>query len=241
MFILPIAKDNPVKSVPLVVVALIIVNSVLLIATYEGGNAFIRDYGFVPAQPHVSTLFVSMFLHAGLLHLAGNMFFLWMFGKRVENTLRWWLFLPVYLLCGVGATELHYLFDPSSTIPCVGASGAISGIAGIYFILFPRARFDLAIYLGWIHLKTFPARTQAAVGAWIGEQTVLAALTQAFHARTGVAFWAHVGGFLTGLVVAGLFLLFVPKRRPHREGLASPWYIPKDADREEEHITQLKL
>jgi membrane associated rhomboid family serine protease len=242
MFILPIAKDNPMKSVPCVVIALIMVNSVLLIATYAGpGQQLFQDYGFIPAQTHVSTLFCSMFLHAGFWHLVGNMWFLWMFGNQVENMFGWWLFLPVYLLCGVGAAGLHYLFNPSSTIPCVGASGAISGIVGIYFVLFPRARFDLEIYLGWWHLKTIPARTQAAVGAWIGEQTLLGMLTQTFHGSLGVAFWAHVGGFLTGLLVAGLFILVVPRKTRRRALLAKPWYMQEDFKREEEHITQLKL
>jgi membrane associated rhomboid family serine protease len=242
MFVVPVNKDNPVKNIPWVVLALIAANTLALAATYFASSPDVafRHYGFIPAEHRTVTIFSSMFLHAGFWHLAGNMWFLWMFGNRVENMFGRWLFLPVYLVCGLGAAALHYALNLSSSIPCVGASGAISGIVGIYFVLFPKSKFDLCIYIGWAHLKTIPARTHAAVGAWIGEQTVLGLLTQAVRVSS-VAFWAHVGGFATGVAAALVFMLAVPAKQRRLAERAKPWYMQDSFNREEEHITRLKL
>ncbi len=150
MFVLPICKDNPVRNVPWVIYSLIALNTAILAITYifYSPEVVLRGYGFIPTQPQLLTVFSSMFLHSEILHLLGNMWFLWMFGNRVENTLGSWLFLPLYLACGIGALYLHFAFNQTSSIPCVGASGAISGIAGIYFLLFPAAEFDLVFFLG---------------------------------------------------------------------------------------------
>jgi len=199
-----------------------------------------RHYGFIPTEHRTVTIFSSMFLHAGFWHLAGNMWFLWMFGNRVENMFGRWLFPPVYLACGVCAAGLHYMLNLSSSVPCVGASGAISGIVGIYFVLFPKSKFDLCIYFGWAHLKTIPARTHAAVGAWVGEQTLLGLLTQAVRVSS-VAFWTHVGGFASGVVAALVFLLAVPAKLRRLAEYAKPWYKQPAFNRDVEHITQLKL
>jgi len=242
MFILPINKDNPVKNIPWVVLVLIVMNTLALIATYLAPSfelVFSR-YGFIPEQHRAVTVFTSMFLHAGIWHLVGNMWFLWMFGNRVENMFGRWLFFPVYLVCGLGATALHYLLNIGSSIPCVGASGAISGIVGIFFILFPKANFDLCIYVGWWQIKEIPAHTKAAVGAWIGEQAVLGLLTQAIHVSS-IAFWAHIGGFATGIVIAILFKAFVPAERRRLAERAKPWHMQGDFNRDDEHIIQLKL
>ncbi len=242
MFIVPINKDNPVRNVPWTNLALIAVNTLVLAATYftSTPESVFRHYGFIPTEHRTATIFSSMFLHAGFWHLAGNMWFLWMFGNRVENMFGRWLFLPVYLACGVGAAGLYYLLNLCSSIPCVGASGAISGIVGIYFVLFPKSKFDLCIYFGWAHLKTIPARTHAAVGAWVGEQTLLGIVTQAVGVSS-VAFWAHVGGFATGLVAALLFILAVPAKQRCMAERASPWYKQPAFNRDVEHITRLKL
>jgi membrane associated rhomboid family serine protease len=242
MFVLPICKDNPVKNPPYVVFALIAVNTLVLILTYVffSPETIFHVYGFTPAHPNVKTLLCSMFLHSGFWHLFGNMWFLWMFGNRVENMLRPWLFLPVYVVCGAGAAWLHYVFNSGSMIPCVGASGAISGVAGIYFVLFPKAKFDLCFYFGWFELGTVPATTKAAVGAWIGEQMLLGVLTQFTH-FSSVAFWAHVGGFATGVVIGGLFVLVVPAKRRRLAERTKPWYEQDRFNRDEETLTQLKL
>ena len=169
-------------------------------------------YGFVPAHPHWSTAFFAMFLHAGWWHLIGNMWFLWMFGRHVEVEVGSVAFLGLYLICGVCGQGLHHAFNAQSTIPLVGASGAISGVAGLYYVLFPNSKFDLDVYLGWWHIKTIETRTRGAVGAWIGEQIVLGALTSISH-FSSTAFWAHVGGFSAGALL----------------GLATrPWLVEKE-------------
>lgn len=242
MFVLPICKDNPVRNVPWVIFVLIGANSLVLVATYVfySPEAVFRQYGFAPVDPQLMTVFSSMFLHSGFWHLLGNMWFLWMFGNRVENMFGPWLFVPVYLACGIGALYLHYAFNQSSTIPCVGASGAISGIAGIYFVLFPKAQFDLLFYFGWIRLGSVSATTHAAVGAWVGEQILLGLLTQVTH-FSSVAFWAHIGGFAMGMAMAGLFILAVPERKRRAAERAKPWYKQDRFNKEDDHLTQLKL
>lgn len=222
MFILPVNRDNTVGKAPLVVIALIAANTLLLAATYSANqHAVFSQYGFTPAQPRVATLFSSMFLHAGILHLLGNMWFLWMFGARVENRLGRSAFVLLYFLSGVGASALHYAFNIESRIPCVGASGAISGVVGAYFVLFPRSLFDLEIYLGRFKVKTMQTRTHVAVSAWIGEQVLLGLLSSYVH-FSSVAFWAHVGGFAGGIVFALVFLVIKPPEGIESAGLSLP-------------------
>jgi membrane associated rhomboid family serine protease len=144
-----------------------------------------------------------MFLHAGLWHVLGNMYFFWMFAPKLEERLGSWLFALSYFACGIGAAGLQTLFTPGSTIPMVGASGAISGVAGMYFVLFPRSPFDLQLYLGWWRVKCFNALTRGAVGVWIGEQFLLGLITSATQS-VGIAFWAHVGGFAAGFLIAAI-------------------------------------
>jgi membrane associated rhomboid family serine protease len=214
VFIFPYNRDNSVEDTPWVVVGLIFINSALLVFTWFGGptEALFAKYGFTPAHPQLFTAVTSMFLHAGFWHLFGNMWFLWMFGNQVEKVLGKWLFFLVYLACGLGGDALHYLFNSTSTIPSVGASGAISGIAGCFFVLFPKANFDLVFYLRFVELKTIHTYTSVAVGAWIAEQTLLGVLSLKFQAFS-VAFWAHVGGFAVGLAAGGIALLLMSKRK----------------------------
>lgn len=223
MFVLPINRDDRHTRVPVIVIALIAVNSAVLLGglLIGSGELVYRQFGFTPADPRLSTLLTALFIHAGFFHLLGNMWFLWMFGRQVEDALGSWIFAMVYLLCGFGGHALHWVLNSHSSIPCVGASGAISGIAGIYFILFPRSRFDLYFYIGWWKVWSTSTFTHVAVGVWIGEQFVLGLITQATHA-TGIAFWAHVGGFATGLAVAAVYLLMVPPEK--RE------FVPLNAD-----------
>ncbi len=242
MFILPINKDNPVKNLPWVVFSLIIANTVVLIITYGvfSSQEVFNQYGFVPARPQAGALFSSMFLHAGFWHLLGNMWFLWMFGNRVENMFRPFLFVLVYVGCGLGGHYLHYVFNPSSSIPCVGASGAISGIVGSYLVLFPKSKFDLVIYFRWSALKTIPTRAPVAVGAWIAEQTILGIITQLVHVSS-VAFWAHIGGFATGVVTAFLFTLVVPQKKRRSLERTKPWFMQERFNKDDDHFTQLKI
>ncbi len=123
-----------------------------------------------------------------------------------------WLFALVYVVCGFGAAGLHYLSNASSTLPCIGASGAISGIMGCYFVLFPKSRFDLEVFFLRFHVTSIPTHTQGAIGVWVAEQALLGLLTQSFR-FSSTAFWAHVGGFATGSAVALILLLVAPQIR----------------------------
>jgi len=214
VFIFPYNRDNSVEDTPWVVASLIFINSCLLVLTWLDGptDALFMKYGFIPAHPQLSTAFTSMFLHAGFWHLFGNMWFLWMFGNKVENILGRWLFCLVYLACGLGGNLLHYLFNTTSTIPCVGASGAISGIAGCFFVLYPKANFDLVFYFRFWALKTIHTYTSVAVGAWIAEQALLGLLSLELKSFS-VAFWAHVGGFAVGLSAGSIAIFLMPKRK----------------------------
>jgi membrane associated rhomboid family serine protease len=208
------------------VIVLIVVNSLVLLATYSNLKSVISHYGFVPAQPSAATLFSSMFLHAGFLHLIGNMWFFWMFGVRVEERLGRSIFTLLYLLSGLGAAGLHYTLNIGSKVPCVGASGAISGIAAAYFVFFPRSLFDLSIYFpGYFYftpLKTFQTRTHVAVGAWFGEQLLFGLLSYYAHLPFPVAFWGHVGGFGSGMFFAVAFLAARPPEGIEAAGLSVP-------------------
>src|SRR5260370_2273464 len=189
-------------------------NGLVLAAKYllSSSQTVFSQYGFTPAQPHVLTMFSSLFLHTGILHFVGNMFFLLMFGYRIENTFGRWLFVLVYLLCGCGATGLHYLLNQTSTIPCVGASGAISGIMGCYFVLFPKSRFDIEVFFWRFHITTIPTNTHGAIGALLAEQTILVLFTQTVH-FSSTAFWPHIGGFVTGGATTLALLLIFPRLR----------------------------
>jgi membrane associated rhomboid family serine protease len=229
--------------------SLIAIDSLLwIVPAFLGQNQWlIFQYGYRPGAFSWLTVFASMFLHIGLLHLAGNMWFLWMFGPRIEDRLGSFLYILAYIVCGLGGQGLHTLFSPGSLIPTVGASGAISGVAGIYFLLYPRSPFDLVLYFGWWVRKTFRATTRGAVGAWIGEQFLLGLIARGLGAVGGVAFWAHVGGFASGLLCAALVL---PKATAEeREAILRPKPLTeaeKDelfGDREEKNsgLTTLKL
>lgn len=209
MFILPINRDAQPARTPWITWTLIVVNPILWIAPTLLGlnNRLIQEYGYRPGAASFLTLFASMFLHAGFWHLAGNMWFFWMFAPKIEARLGSFWFIAAYLLCGLGGQGLHTLLSRGSLVPCVGASGAISGVAGMYFLLYPRSPFDLILYFGWWIRKSFRATTRGAIGTWIGEQFLLGLIFKAVGGSGGgIAFWAHVGGFVSGLFCAALIL-----------------------------------
>ena len=205
MFVLPINRDGAPAKTPVVTISLMVVNSLIWAGLAFSGlnDQVVQLYGLHPAHWTLLTAFTHMFLHGGFWHVAGNMWFLWMFAPKLEERLGSLPFLGAYLLCGLGAAGAHTLLSLGSTIPMVGASGAISGVAGMYFVLFPRSPFDLVLYFGWWRLKSFHAQTRGAVGIWIGEQFLLGLITSTFHSA-GIAFWAHVGGFVSGILLGAL-------------------------------------
>lgn len=206
MVLFPYERHNPIRHAPWMLRLLVGSNTIVFVITYwllDWGSV-VTQYGFIPAAPRLETLFTSMFLHAGVLHLAGNMFFLHMFGDNVEDLFGPIWFLLFYLICGLAATWCHSLFAPGSSIPCVGASGAIAGVLGMYAVFFPHAQVDVVVTLRAAWLKTIHSRAYAAIPAYLVIQCLLGLLSllPPFHRIASTAFWAHVGGLVFGLLLA---------------------------------------
>ena len=205
IFLIPIEREHPTRHRSYLVYALLVVNTAVGVLTLIAGpEAVYQDYGFTPNAPSWTTLLTSMFLHGSVWHLLGNMFFLWMFGDNVEDVLGPVLFLAVYLVCGAAAAGVHLLVSSGSDLPLIGASGAISGVLGVYLVFFPKTPTDLTFFLLRWEVKTLHVTAVGAVGAWFGEQLLLAVITAVtgLDEFVGVAFWAHVGGVVAGVVLA---------------------------------------
>ena len=155
------------------------------------------------ARPGWHTLLTSMFLHGGWMHLIGNMWFLWIFGNNVEDSMGHARFALFYVLCGLAAAALQIAFQPSSGIPMVGASGAIGGVMGAYVVLYPRVRVHTAVVLGF-YVSRFSVPASVMLGYWFLLQLVGGAIGLG-RGAAGVAFWAHVGGFAAGVLLIALF------------------------------------
>jgi membrane associated rhomboid family serine protease len=163
-----------------------------------------QDLSCVIGQPHWYTPLSSMFLHGGWLHLIGNMWFLWLFGNNVEDSMGHGRYLVFYLLCGLAAAAAQTLVNPNSAIPMVGASGAISGVMGAYIVLYPKVRVHMIIFLGFfITRAVVPAYVM--LGYWFLLQIVGGLPSLGGEDTGGVAVWAHAGGFLAGAVLILLF------------------------------------
>jgi membrane associated rhomboid family serine protease len=204
---LPIGDDNTSRrTVPVVTYALIALNVLFFFVELTGGDAYIEQWAFVPsrflANPFGDflTLFTSMFMHAGWVHLGGNMLYLWIFGDNVEDRFGHVKFTIFYLLCGLAATFAQLAFSLASSIPNLGASGAIAGVLGAYILLFPQGRVRV---LQGRQVIQVPALV--AIGLWIVLQFFSSIGSIADTAQTGgVAYMAHIGGFLAGLVLTFL-------------------------------------
>ena len=166
------------------------------------GDLFGFRWGFRPSDPQFITLFTAMFLHGGFFHLAGNMLFLWIYGDNVEHRLGRFPFLAAYLGTGIAATMVHALFNGGSLLPVVGASGAISGVLGCYFIWFPRNRVRLWVMLFPFFMNVLHAPARLVLGFYLLADNLLPFLISSGTGGTGVAYGAHIGGFLGGLVLA---------------------------------------
>jgi len=204
----PIGDDNTSRrTVPLVTYALVALNVLFFFAELSGGDAFIEQWAFVPsrfiANPSGDslTLFTSMFMHAGWVHLGGNMLYLWIFGDNVEDRFGHIKFTVFYLLCGLAATFAQLAFDVGSDVPNLGASGAIAGVLGAYILLFPQGRVKV---LQGARVVQVPALI--VIGLWIVLQFFSGIGSIASTAQTGgVAYMAHIGGFVAGFVLTFLF------------------------------------
>ena len=200
----PLRDENPTERRPILTYALIAANSAVFVGTLLTGTfeLAIEGYGMRPAEVlagrELHTLFTSMFLHGGILHIVGNMWYLWIFGDNIEDVLGEGKFLLFYFGAGVAASFVHALFNAGSMIPTIGASGAISGVLGAYAVLYPRARVHTAIVAFYIiHLVMIPAA--AMIGFWFLWQVLAASVTWISGVSTGVAYWAHIGGFIAGV------------------------------------------
>jgi membrane associated rhomboid family serine protease len=156
------------------------------------------------AHPEWVTLVTSMFLHGGWMHLIGNMWFLWIFGNNVEDSMGHARFALFYLLCGLAAAALQIAFQPASGVPMVGASGAIGGVMGAYVVLYPRVRVHTGVFLGF-YIARFSVSAGFMLGYWFMLQILGGALSFGRAEGGGVAFWAHVGGFVAGVALVVLF------------------------------------
>jgi len=222
---IPIKDDNPTYSFPFVTILLILVNIavyVYQITLGQEAQAFVYRLGAVPWEithfqefprfpvdyrsgiPNVFTIATSMFIHGGILHLAGNMLYLWIFGDNIEALMGHGRFLFFYLCCGIVAALSYIVTEPNSTVPMVGASGAISGVLGAYFIRFPRAKVHvMIIFLFFIRFVRVSALF--VLGFWFVIQVLYGFGTLGFQSGGGVAWFAHIGGFVIGLVLVFIF------------------------------------
>lgn len=221
---IPLKDDNPTSTFPLFTIGIIVLNSLIFFYQQTLGEAatgFVFTYGAVPEKvtsfqmtefPAPLTILTSMFLHGGWFHLIGNMLFLWIFGKNIEDQLGHLRFLIFYLICGVLASLAHIMVTPHSSIPMVGASGAIAGVLGAYLIRFPNARILTLIWFGFfIRLVRIPAIF--FLGFWFILQLLYGLPSLALRGTGGIAFFAHIGGF-----IAGLLLFPFWERRLRRKG-----------------------
>ena len=222
---LPLKDDNPTSTFPLFTIGLILANGLVFyhqmsLDVVESQN-FIFKWGAIPYQilhgvvlrefpeiPLPLTIFSSMFLHGGFLHLFGNMLYLWIFGNNIEDTLGHFRFLFFYLVCGLAAGLAQVYSNPNSTVPMIGASGAVAGILGAYLLLFPRARI-LTLFFIFIFVKFIRLPALVVLGFWF----LIQLLGVWGGSISNVAFFAHVGGFIAGLV---LIKIFQPQRSRRR-------------------------
>jgi len=248
----PYKDENPTELTPVVTLGIIAVNAMvwLLVQGLGAGEPPARSVcqlGLIPgevlrtvppgtsvplgpgvhcvltADAHWSTVLTSMFMHGGWFHIIGNMWFLWVFGNNIEDSMGHARFVVFYLLCGVAAAGAQMVVAPRSVVPMVGASGAISGVMGAYTLLYPRVRVHTLVTLGFfVTTVTLPAYVM--LGYWFVLQLLMGAVGALSPTEGGVAVWAHVGGFLTGLLLVKLFANpeFLERRR-------AGVFLPRDA------------
>lgn len=214
---IPFGDDNSrLKSTPLVTYILILLNSLVYLLELQGGEDFVTKWAFIPSRFLANpigdffTLFTSMFMHASLAHLGGNMLYLWIFGDNVEDRLGKLTYLLFYVVCGLAAIFAQMVFDVHSSIPNVGASGAIAGVLGAYIFMYPQEK--ITVLVGQ-RLTLMPALV--VIGFWFVLQFAsgISTLYSSTGQEGGVAYMAHVGGFLSGLVMAFMLSNFISKKQ----------------------------
>ncbi len=215
----PLHDDNPTTINPFVTIGLIVICILVYLWQItlgeELGNMIVYSLGMIPAVlfdhsqlstelyivPAEVTVITSMFMHGGFMHLAGNMLYLWIFGNNVEDSMGHTRFILFYLICGAAAALSQALIEPSSAIPMIGASGAVSGILGAYLLLHPHAKVLVVVPI--IIPLTFRIPAMFVLGIWFAMQ--LFSSTTVVSGEGGVAWWAHIGGFVTGMLLISVF------------------------------------
>jgi len=225
---IPLKDENPSDTIPIVNIILIITNiSVFIYQNYfvpGGAQPLFLQLGFIPYElshfvdinpknlvPVPLTIFTAMFMHGGWLHLLSNMLYLWIFGDNIEDILGHVKYLIFYIVCGIAATLVHGFINIDSQIPTIGASGAIAGILGAYMFLFPRARIKtLLIIFFFVKIVYIPAIIM--LGFWILIQAISGFAEYGLRTGSGIAWFAHIGGFITGLALIAI----IKKRKGRR-------------------------
>ena len=212
---IPLRDVIPSRTTPVVTIAIVALNVLVFLYQFSLGRAvndFVLAFGLVPAYFSWPSVLTSMFLHGGFLHVGGNMLYLWIFGDNVEDRMGHGRFLAFYLLCGTAAALGQMVTNPDSTVPMVGASGAVAGVMGAYFVLYPHSRIVTLLPFIFIQIVEVPA--VFFLGVWFVMQFLSGvgsiASATADQPGGGIAFWAHIAGFAAG--VAGVFVF----RRPQR-------------------------
>jgi len=208
----PYKDDNPTNTYPFVTIGLIGLNILVFLLQLMSdvdGKRIVYAYGAIPhnivsfesTQPihPLLTLFTSMFMHGGVFHILGNMLYLWIFGNNIEDRLGHFRFILFYLFCGIAAALSHTMVAADSGVPMIGASGAVSGVLGAYILLFPMARIHTIIFLGFF-LQSVQIPALIVIGFWAIIQIVNGLITQGMPNQGGIAWFAHAGGFLAGLI-----------------------------------------
>jgi membrane associated rhomboid family serine protease len=226
---IPLKDENPTYTTPFIVYILIAINIAVFIheiSLGSGLNGFFQLYAVIPRElsasfagnrvnqpvPEIATLITSQFLHGGFMHIAGNMLFLWIFGNNIEDDLGHFKFLCFYLVCGILAGLTHWFFGMQSMTPTVGASGAIAGVMGAYIIKYPKAKILTLLPLGII-FTTVRIPAVYFLGFWFLQQAIssFASLGMS-EATSGVAYWAHAGGFIFGAILGPMLGLMRDRR-----------------------------
>lgn len=210
----PYKDDNPSILYPFTTYTIIGLNvSVFLLQFYIAGNnqdlarSIIFEFGLVPNRFNIIDVITSMFLHGGIYHIVGNMWFLYIFGDNIESILGHIRFIYFYIFCGAGAAFLQFIVEPTSSIPMVGASGAISGVLGAYMIKFPKAKVHvIAVVIFFI--TTFVVPAQVVLGVWFLMQLSGGLGSLGIDTTGGIAWFAHIGGFICGVISIKFFQTF---------------------------------
>jgi len=216
--LIPIKDINPTERFAIVTLIIIVLNIAVFIYELalgpQAGEIFVDSFALIPKRlfsrvpeashvvPAGAAIFTSMFLHGGFLHIAGNMLYLWIFGNNVEDSMGRIRFIVFYFLCGIIAAYTHAIANSASTVPMIGASGAISGVLGAYLLLYPRARVLTLIAFG-LYIRTVEVPAMFVLGFWFVLQFLSAFLSTGTGG--GVAWYAHIGGFLAGILLIGIF------------------------------------